>query len=187
MIDGKWHAMGSAASINATFSTTTTGDYLLEIENGVTYKGVVSTLHVGNRLGNTPRNITFEDGSIFTTRDNDFIDKTFKRYLLTNTFIHTLETKLLWVFVALLITGLSTFSFFKWGVLCGSSKVAHSLRHETNELIFVNTLDFLDTYMFDETNITQKRQETIRKHFNEKLLPLSPLDQSIAHKIHFRM
>lgn len=186
MIQGKWYAQGSAASLDATLATTSEHTYVIKIENGVVYEGELSALKVGNRLGNTERKITLEDGSIFATKENDFIDNTFKKHLVSNGFIHTLESKMRWVFVALVITAFTTFGFFKWGVPWSSTKIAHMLPHETNELIAAHTLEFLDEYIFEKSTISQTKMEEIRQHFTSKLLPLSE-DKEINYRLHFRL
>jgi len=186
MIQGKWYAQGSAALLDATLATTSETTYLIKIANGTVYEGKLSSLSVGNRLGHTERKITLEDGSIFATKENDFIDRTFKKHLLSNGFIHTLESKMKWVFVALVITAFTAFGFFKWGVPWSSTKIAHLLPHKTNELIATHTLAFLDEYIFEESKISQVKREEIRQHFKSKLLPLSK-DKEINYRVHFRL
>jgi Zn-dependent protease with chaperone function len=186
MIQGKWYAQGSAASFDATLAATSENTYVIKIENGAAYEGKLSALHVGNRLGNTERKITLEDGSIFATKENDFIDQTFKKHLFSNGFIHTLESKMRWVFIALVITALTTFGFFKWGVPWSSAKIAHMLPHETNELIAAHTLEFLDEYIFEKSKISQVKMEEIRQHFKSTLVPLSK-DKEINYRLHFRL
>lgn len=186
MIQGKWYAQGSAASLDATLAATSETTYVIKIENGTVYEGRLTALKVGNRLGNTERKITLEDGSIFATKENDLIDKTFKKYLLSNGFIHTLESKMRWVFVALVIMVFTAFGFFKWGVPWSSTKIAHMLPHKTNELIATHTLEFLDKYIFEQSKISQAKREEIRQHFRSKLLPLSE-DKEINYRLHFRL
>lgn len=186
MIQGKWYAQGSAASLDATLAASSEHTYVIKIENGTLYEGKLSALHVGNRLGNTERKITLEDGSIFATKENDFIDHTFKKQLLSNGLIHTLETKIRWVLVALVITAFTTFGFFKWGVPWSSTKIAHLLPHETNELIAAHTLEFLDKYIFEKSQVPQAKMEEIRQHFTSKLVPLSE-DKEINYTLHFRL
>ncbi len=186
MIQGKWYAQGSAASLDATLAITSDTTYVINIENGAIYEGKLSALNVGNRLGNTERKITLEDGSIFATKENDFIDDTFKKQLLSNGLIHTLESKLRWVFVAIMITAFTAFGFFKWGVPWSSTKIAHMLPHKTNELIAAHTLEFLDKYIFEKSQVPQSKMEEIRQHFTSQLVPLSE-DKEISYRVHFRL
>ena len=190
MIIGKWHAHGSATQTTAIIEIIDDLHFSVKAEEGVTYNEKLETLNVSDRLGNVERKITLEDGSIFTTKDNDAIDRLLKEHKGSsgaNGFIHALESHLGWVGVALVVTVLFSFSFFKWGVPWTSSKIAHALPHETNQLIATNTLSFLDKYLFNESDLDEERQSQIRKHFKTKIAPLSSEEDSdIEYTLHFR-
>ena len=187
MIEGKWYAEGSAASYAARLLLIDDTKYKLQIANGEFYEGTLNSLEIGNRLGNIERKIILEDGSLFTTSNNDEVDKVFKKQLKTNSFIHTLESKYRWVLIALIITILTSFAFFKWGVPWTSKKIAHALPEKTNQLIAVNTLDFLDKVMFDKTTVNAAKMKEIRQHFHSKIVPLSTENKEIVYKLHFRL
>ncbi len=186
MLEGKWYAEGSAASYAARLVIINDIEYRLTIANGSSYQGDLKRLNIGNRLGNIERKITLEDGSLFTTQDNDTVDEIFKSRLQTNNFIHTLESKYRWVFIALVITVLISFAFFKWGIPWTSKKIAHALPEKTNQLISANTIDFLDKFMFKKSGISKEKKEKIRQHFQNKIVPLSVENKEIVYKLHFR-
>ena len=191
MIKGKWHAEGSAAQCDATLDITGGGFlFCVKTEEGATYTEKLESLRVSDRLGNVERKITLEDGSIFATRDNDAIDNFLKEHKGSaglNGFVHALESHMGWVGVAVVVTILFTFSFFKWGVPWTSKIIAHALPHETNQLISSNTLEFLDKYMFTESYLDDEKQAQIREHFKTKIAPLSiEEDGDIEYKLHFR-
>ena len=187
MVKGYWHPQGSASQFDAELSLNDLGRYRIKVEDGEIYRGDFSKLKVSERLGSVARKITLENGSVFVTDNNDAIDKIFKQYQKVNGFIHYLETHLGWIAVALVITLVTVFSFFKWGVPWTSQKIAHALPYETNRLISSGTMDFLDEYMFEETNLTKETQDRISKHFYEKIAPLSVDDENkIVYHLHFR-
>lgn len=187
MINGHWYNKGSAARISAVFTVNDLGRYAIELEDGITYRGEVSHLKISERLGKVERKITLEDGSLFTTKDNDSIDMLFKDKQKINGFIHYLETHMQWIAVAFVVTVFVGFATFKWGIPWASQKIAHALPQKTNELISTSTMNFLDKYMFDESNLSLERQEEIRQHFKVKLAPLSiSEDNEIKYTIHFR-
>jgi len=186
MLEGKWYAEGSAASHAARLFIHNKTDYKLQIENGMLYEGKLKTLHIGNRLANVERKIILQDGSLFTTRNNDLVDEIFKNKLKTNRFIHMLESKYKWAFMALVVTVFVTFSFFKWGVPWTSKQIAHALPEKTNQIIAASTLDFLDEYIFEKSTIIIDKKEKIRKHFHAKIVPLSNENKEIKYKLHFR-
>ena len=188
MIKGYWHPKGSAVRLSATLLIDDLGHYSITVEDKeITLNGDISTLHISERLGNVERKITLEDGSLFTSHDNSALDEIFKHRRKVNSFVHYLETHLSWILVAFIVTLFTAFSFFKWGIPWTSEKLAHALPHETNQLIASGSMKFLDKYMFDESNISQKRQDEIRQHFNRKIAPLSEHDDNrIEYKVHFR-
>lgn len=184
-IEGKWHNQGSAARLNATMFIN--GDsFTIEAENDITHSGKLQTLSAGSRLGNVERKITFIDGSIFASYDNDAIDAAFKKQLQANRLIHVLESNLRWVLVALVVTLFCVFSFFKWGLPLLSKEIAYALPHKTSILISEHTLDFLDKYLFKKSDISEHKIDEIRAHFNAKLLLLSE-KSDISYKLHFRL
>ena len=186
MIEGKWHAKDSAASFPARLIIVNELEYRVTIANGTTSQGKVKKVKISDRIGNIERKLTLADGSLFATKDNDRVDETFKKKLNASSFIHTMESKYRWVIIALIITILASFSFFKWGVPWTSKKIAHALPEKTNQLIAAHTLDFLDKFMFDESKLGESKQENIRKHFQDKLVPLSIENKEIVYKLHFR-
>ncbi|CAA6813138.1 MAG: Unknown protein [uncultured Sulfurovum sp.] len=187
MIKGNFHTKGSAARVTAVLSTNDMGRYAIELEDGTVHRGELSHLTISERLGNVERKIRLEDGAVFATLDNDGIDTLFKGEQKINAFVHYLETNLKWIAVAVVVAMFTVFAFFKWGVPWTSQKIAHALPYETNELIAEGTMDFLDSYLFEESNLSIEEQEKISKHFKNKLAKLSVEDESkIEYSIHFR-
>jgi Zn-dependent protease with chaperone function len=187
MIEGHFYTSGSAARISAVFSTNDMGRYAIELEDGSVHRGELSHLQVSERLGNVERKLRLEDGSLFTTLDNDNIDFIFQETQKINGFIHHLETNMKWILVAVVVTMMSGFSFFKWGIPWASHKIAHALPYETNELIASGSMDFLDKYLFDKSEVPKEKQIELRTHFKNKLAILSfSEEREITYKLHFR-
>ena len=188
MIKGYWHPKGSAVRLSATLFVDDSGYYTVTVEDKeFTLAGDITNLQLSERLGNVERKLILDDGSLFTSHDNDTLDKIFKERRKVNSFVHYLETHLSWIAVAFVVTIFTAFSFFKWGIPWTSEKLAHALPHETNQLISSGSMKFLDKYMFDESNISKAKQEKIRQHFKVKIAPLSKGDDNqIEYKIHFR-
>ena len=112
-IQGKWHSEGSAAQQEASI-TRSDDRFELQIEDGKIYQGEISDLHISDRLGNIERKITFDDGSIFATPDNDAIDALFKKSGSISGFIHRIESNMSWVIAGVFVVTLFTFGFYKW-------------------------------------------------------------------------
>jgi len=187
MIKGNWHPKGSAAQINAVLSVNDLGRYAIEFEDGTVFRGEIEQLNVAKRLGNVARKIYLEDGSLFTTLENDAVDRVLTPFKKGSSFIHRVESSWRWMVIAVVITIITSFSFFKWGIPWTSKKIAHALPYETNHLISKGSMKFLDKVLFDESNLSKIRQDKISKHFYEKLAKLSVKDDSeIVYKLHFR-
>ena len=184
-IQGKWHPQGSAAQQGANL-TAQDGCYELEIENGKKYQGDIADLHISDRLGNIERKITLADHSIFATSDNDAIDKAFQKPHSISGFIHRLESHMGWAVVGVFVTALFAFGLFKWGVPWASEKIAHALPQKTNELIALNTLSFLDKYIFVKSTLAEARKKQIRARFFNSLIPLGSSSKPLNYKLHFR-
>lgn len=186
MIEGKWYAKGSSAQLDATLKVTD-DCFVLKVKDGKSYSSLLHTLEVGSRLGNVPRKIIFEDGSIFVTPDNDAVDVELKQRLQGKKLIHGLESKMQWVVIALVLTLVSGFGFFKWGVPWASEKIAHALPHKTNEIIASNTLEFLDDYIFEDSGLPQEQKDSIRKHFETHIIPIGSSNDEVKYQLHFRL
>ncbi len=184
LIEGKWHSQGSAAQVDASLHVIDGEDYRIETDMGGRYSGALKELQVSDRLGNVERKIMLEDGSVFATRDNDAIDSAFKKHRKINGFIHALENNMGLIVVAVVVTMVTGFSFFKWGVPWASEKIAHALPQKTNDLIALDSLKYLDKFMFTKSKLDPKRQEQIRTHFREKLVPYGTKD--VSYNLHFR-
>lgn len=185
MIKGKWYKSGSAAHIRAVLYLD--GEqYRLEPEGNIPLPGKIKDIHVSDRLANVERKLTFHDGSVFATQDNDTVDHYLKSSLKANSILHHLESRLSWAAIALIVTIAFSISFFRWGVPWISKQIAHALPQKTNVLIAANTLEFLDKYIFEETTLEPEEMEVIREHFSSNLVPLDDENKSIEFKLHFR-
>jgi len=185
LIKGQLFKSGSAAFCNAALFVD--GEhYQLKTETESPKVGLISDIQVSDRIGNVQRKLTFDDGSVFSSDDNDAIDIAFASKNKVKSLIHTLESKLSFVFIALIVTGVFAFSFVKWGIPAISTGIANALPQKTNDLIGAHTFDFIDEYLFDESQLDTERQEQIRSHFKRKLETSHITDEKINYTLHFR-
>ncbi|MCT7373798.1 M48 family metallopeptidase [Chelativorans salis] len=93
VISGQWHPPGSSRAEAARFTSADGVATAKGAEGGETLaEGAVSGLSVSNRVGRIPRRITFADGSVFETDDNDAIDRWLKAHRGWRVgFVHGLE------------------------------------------------------------------------------------------------
>ena len=185
MVTGEWHDAGSAAAQEAALQISPDNSYILQVSGHQARSGNISDVQVSARLGNVPRKLTFEDGSVFSTRENDAIDELFKSHNKTSSFVHALESKVRFALLALLVTVVVVFAFFKWGLPAASHGIANALPQKTNQIIGANSLKFLDEFFFKESKIAVERQREIKEHFIKNVRPLEK-DQTIKFTLHFR-
>lgn len=185
MIAGKWYEQGSAAQKEAALHCYDDGRYTLVIQSGGSYSGQMEDIQVSDRLGNVERKLTFPDGSVFATQANDAIDRYFKPQTKAASFIHGLESRLVFVAIALIIAIATTFSFFKWGLPAISHGIASVLPQKTNDIIGAHTLTFLDDFLLDESRLDEATKEKIRTRFKNDLVPLEANDE-LNFTLHFR-
>lgn len=185
LIEGYWFEEGSAARITAVLRIDNE-HYTVLTSTQAPRQGLIRDIDISDRLGNVERVIKLEDGSVFVTKDNDAVDEAFKNCIKTNLFVHAIESSFGWVLIALVVTCISAFSFFKWGVPWTSTAIAQALPQKTNELIGANTLEFLDDYIFEESALNDTQMDSIRQHFLTKLMPLEKQRSDINYTLHFR-
>lgn len=156
-------------------------------QDGEPISGSIQDLRISQRVGSIPRKLTLPDQSLFETNDNDAIDS-----LLASSghssrragLLHILETRWQWITVALVATLAIGFSTIYWGMPYASKKIAYAMPVSVNEIISGQTLDILDNSILEESTLPLERQQTIRKHFEDKLLALQ--SEGFNYRLHFR-
>lgn len=118
------------------------------------------------RVGRVPRRITFADGSLFETEDNDAIDAWRKRHGKTG-FVHELERfhprLLAFVVVVFLLAGL----VYRYAVPALVEVAVLVTPPAVTQWMASGTLLSLDQAVFSETKLPEARQSEIRQAFNQ--------------------
>lgn len=188
MIIGKCYSAERSDFLSAKFQAE--GDrYQLFINDALTASGELAELKIANRLGSIARKITLPGGSVFETTDNDAVDAALAKSTQSSgfmDFVHVLERNLALAIFAVFITIAVGFAGFKWGVPAVSHTIAHALPESANKMISSNVLEFLDKHYFEESELTQARQEKIEQHFIENIVPLYAAAETPNLTLHFR-
>lgn len=157
------------------------------IDGQDTLVGHVDDLLISDRIAKTERKITLADGSVFATLDNDGIDTQIAPQSKVKQLIHRLESSLMLVLFSVIFVAVFTFAFFKWGLPAASEKIAHALPHKVNEVIGQQAFDFLDKYLFEDSQLDTATQQAIRQRFKTRLQPLQSSDKDdVVYHLHFR-
>jgi Zn-dependent protease with chaperone function len=184
-IKGAYFENGSAKSLNAILHID--GDeFTIKISDAIVSIGNKSELKISERLGNIPRTISFHNDWVFTTKNNDSIDKIFKNRNKINRFVYKLESNILVAIVGILIIATTTMAFFKFGIPSISRHVADMIPQEVNQKIGADALLVFDKYLFKKSKLNKKEIAKIKKHFKTKLIPIDAKNKNIKYNLQFR-
>lgn len=201
LVDGKWYPKDSSKQYVAQLRVNTTHYEVIVLPEtqdqtegsrvGPTLRGKWSEVSINNRLGNTQRKLNLADGSVFSTLDNDAIDslvtdiKTGSKSSKLGLLLHHHESKISSVLGMLVFTVIFAFSFIKWGLPWTSHTIAQALPQATGNYIGKQSLEFMDDYFLQPTQISEAQQNKILSRFETRLKPLDNND-NIHYQLHFR-
>ncbi len=124
----------------------------------------LSQLKISPRIGNTPRSIYLPNGAKCEALDNDTIDSVLERYGQSTwqRFVHKLESRLVYVLLALVITVISVWGLVQYGVPALAERVARSLPTSVDETLSREGLWVLDQSFFSPSELDAERQRELR-------------------------
>ena len=145
-----------------------------------------SAVDISSRIGNTPRYISFADGSQFETNDNAAVDEMVNK--LANDPLHGLAHKLesakgfiLFTIVAVVLFG---WLFIQYGIPAMSKQIAEWLPDDASQYMGQGVLEAMDKSMFSPSQLPPQRQDELRNLFNSML---KNIEGSKNYKIEFRL
>lgn len=129
---------------------------------------VFSDVKISPRIAQTPRAITFSDGAIFETLENDSIDQWLKDNGGHNAlaWVHALESKIIYVLAAFVFVSLFSWGFIQYGVPSLATATAKALPVEVNQYIGQGSLALLDKSYFSPSKLSEVRQAALISKFN---------------------
>jgi len=119
------------------------------------------------RLGNTLRSIYLPDSRVCETEENDAVDALLKRLGRgqINNLLHFLESKLRYLFAALVVTALFSYFFIVFALPSIAKETAQNLPASMVYRLDASTLATLDKTLLQPSVLSQKRQNTLREYF----------------------
>lgn len=136
---------------------------------------------LSERLGSTPRHVDFPDGGRFETLDHLAMEGVFGR---RGGFVHRLESRYRYVFIALVGVVLSSVLTVTYGIPALSEWVAFQLPGNTYQELGEYSLEYLDEHLFEPSNLDATRQSAIQTRFAPTLSEFSR--DGMRLKVHFR-
>lgn len=181
---GEWHPPGSSHSVAARLQAgrdglaVTTGDTVLA-------GAVIDRVEISPRVGSIPRRLTFPDGSVFETGDNDGVDAWLHRYKGAHAgLIHGLEAFRPRLIVFTLAVVLLTVAIFRYAVPVLVEVAVWVTPPMVPEMIGSGALSSLDSTVLGPSKLADDRKATISAEF-QKLAAVSEGGAG-AYKLEFR-
>ena len=146
---------------------TDTGKLSLEGITEQSYR--VIDVDISPRVGDTIRYIDFPDGSQFETADNDAVDELLNRFRpdKLHNLIHRLEAAKKVVVASLVVLVIGGWSIIQFGIPYLSRELSMMLPEETSHYLGQGMLETLDGEWFEESNLSQVRQDELSTLFLE--------------------
>ncbi|OQX01979.1 MAG: hypothetical protein BWK73_44275 [Thiothrix lacustris] len=186
-LTGYWYAPESAARQTAVLQLQGEHFALMDNNDAPLVSGATAALQFSQRVGNIPRKITLADGSVFETADNATVDT----WLAASThraagvtWMHTVESHWRWIGLALLTSVILLVVTTVWGLPWASKAVAYRLPVKANQALAEGTLQALDSVALEPSKLPKERQQAIREHVQQVLLPLNA--EGFTYTVHFR-
>lgn len=143
----------------------------------------ISELDIASRLGNTPREIAFEQGQLFVTEDNDAVDRLSQQTTETahGNWLYKLESRLSMVIAATVLTLVFIWATIVYGIPAAAKFIAHEMPSFATEKLG-SSLDVLDNTLLDPTTLEAQRQQQVL----DLVMPYVDQYPELDASIHFR-
>jgi len=144
-------------------------DTLSLLGEGVSLRFRLHELNIADRLGNTPRSIELPNGGKCVVADNDALDAvlTQHRLVLKGNWLHRLESRLIYVATAVILTMAFSWGAFSYGIPWLAHHAAYALPHSVDRQLGQGTLKVLDRALFSESQLDEGRRATLQQRFDE--------------------
>lgn len=141
----------------------------LQIDGAEPRSFPLEAVDISSRLGNTPRCFTLPDGSRFETTFNQQVDALLRRQKVhpAGGLIHLLESRLRYVFLALVLTLAFAWLLLQYGVPAGAKMVAMQLPVVSYSGIAEKVLDQLDSQFLQPTTLPVEVRERLEGRFRD--------------------
>jgi Zn-dependent protease with chaperone function len=149
----------------------------------------VLEVEISDRIGNVARRISFPNGGVFETQDNDAIDAALDAVRDVvglrhgSGLVHWLESR--WQVALASVAGVVviTIAFLVWGVPAIANWAAGVMPASMDRAIGSGSLDVLDRIAFGESNLPKARQRELKAMFTRMT---SPLDDGHDYELELR-
>jgi Zn-dependent protease with chaperone function len=174
--DGKWYDGKRSTQVDAVLRVLESGALIVERADDRTplYRQNdvrQFSAEVSDRLADTPRLLTFHDGSVFETQNNSAIDQLLQKLNRSDwsRWVHLLESHKGYVLLALICVMLVAAAAVKYGVPATAKLIAFHLPHAMYETADRQVLNLLDRIALKPSELQEQTQTRIRDHFGDTI------------------
>lgn len=137
---------------------------------------------ISDRLGNIPRKLTFENGYVFETAENDLIDQMLqdnvgKIGFFANKFEKLRAGPLIVIVLAVFACG---YLLYQFGLPFAAKIAAHKTPNFITEKLDSTTLSGLDQIVTGKSKLSAERQELFRDEFDKLVTQARKLDPDLS-------
>lgn len=184
-IKGQYYQQGSSNRDSCLLNIDDVGNVtLLDAAGDLLAKNGWRALEISPRLGNTPRFLTFPEGTRVETTANDAVDQLVQTFCPQpfNRWLHRLETNKRFVLLTLIIVIGFIWATARYGAPAIASIGSKVVPQEVVTLIGEQSLASLDKFYFKPTTLPQDVQDRVRHH----LYPLLADHSHLQLRVIFR-
>lgn len=167
-IQGKWFDGQTSLQVDATLKVFDNGAWqVVRADSGeLLQKHSKFTPEVSAHLGETPRYLTFPEGTSFETRDNDGVNAVLAMVGKSHwsLWVHLLESKLRYVLPAVAIFILLAVVAVQYGVPAASKIIAARMPAAAYHVAGEQTLRLLDKIVFKPSELDADVEKRLRTH-----------------------
>jgi Zn-dependent protease with chaperone function len=184
LIAGRYFDGRSAAGVEATLEFGVDGNVHVR-GTAVPIAFPLAEVKISERIGNITRRITFPNGGVFETHDNDAVDQARDALGLQRgaSLVHWLESRWHVAVGSLVVVVLVSIAFVHWGVPAVANWAAKVMPADVDQAIGSGTLDVLDRVAFEPSKLANGRQQELRGRF---IAMTKDLDDGHEYQLEFR-
>jgi len=143
-------------------------------------------VEIAPRVGNTRRSIRLPDGGSCETDDNDSVDAWLEAQGRggIQSVVHRLESKYRYALLALVLTVVIGWTGVQYGIPALAKQVAFHLPESTESALGERSLEALDQFLFDPSQLPELRRQKLTAMFGQiarRVDPGQPLRLELRH------
>lgn len=122
-------------------------------------------VRISEQLGTAPRSLSFADGAHLEVRDHAAFDRWLVETGYRERRVDLLQRS--WFATGISIVLLAAFAFvaYRWGLPFAADKVAERMPESALRVMSEQTLKLLDRHLFEDSQLSQERQNELREKF----------------------